>query len=86
MISVPAPGHIKSKDDPMGRAQLFAQLGTAAAELPFSAEDVFDCNAGFDLYVERDAGQELLLAPAIIIPLSMGLIFDTVNYFEIILL
>ena len=54
--------------------------------LPFSAKDVFDRNAGFDLNVDRDAGQELLLAPAIIIPLSMGLIFDSMNYFEIILL
>lgn len=84
IISIPAPGHVKSKDDPMGRAQLFAQLGTAAVELPFSAEDVFDCNVGFDLYVERDAGQELLLGLAIIIPLSMGLIFDTMNYFALI--
>lgn len=47
---------------------------------------MFDHNAGFDLYVDRDAGQELPLAPAVIIPLSMGLIFDAANYFEIIFL
>jgi len=65
---------------------LLAQLGAAAVELPFSAEDVFGCCAGFDLHVARDAGQESLLAPEIIILLSMGLIFDSMNYFEIILL
>lgn len=64
----------------------FAQLGTAAEELPFSAEDVFARNAGFDLYGDGDSGQEWLFAPAIIIPPSMGLIFDSMNYFEIILL
>lgn len=36
----------------------FAQLGTAAEELPFSAEDVFARNAGFDLYGDGDSGQE----------------------------
>lgn len=54
--------------------------------LPSSAQEAFDGDAGFDLFADRDAGQELLLAPAIIIPLSMGLIFDSTNYFEIILL
>lgn len=55
-------------------------------EPPFSAQEEFDRDAAFDPYVDRDAGQELLLAPAIIIPLSMGLIFDSMYYFEIILL
>lgn len=40
---------------------------------------MFGCNAGFDLYTDKDAGQELLLAPAIIIRLSMGLIFDSMS-------
>jgi len=39
--------------------------------LPFSAKGVLDPNSGFDLYVD--------IAPAIIIPLSMGLIFDSMT-------
>lgn len=62
-----------------GELSLFAQLGTAVVGLPFSAEDVFGYNTAFDLYTDKDAGQALLLAPAIIIPLSMGLIFDSMS-------
>lgn len=62
-----------------GELSLFAQLGTAVVGLPFLAEGVFGFNAGFDLHTDKDAGRELLLAPAIIIPLSMGLIFDSVS-------
>lgn len=53
--------------------------------LPFSAKDVFGPNAAFDLDVDRGAEWELLFAPASIIPLSMGLIFGSTSYFEIIL-
>lgn len=61
------------------KLSFFARLGTAVVGLAFLAEDVFGFNAGFDLYTVKDAEQELLLAPAIIIPLSMGLIFDSVS-------
>lgn len=62
-----------------GELSPLAQLGTAVVGLPSLAEDVFGFSAGFDLYTDKDAGQELLLAPAIIIPLSMGLIFDSMS-------